>query len=102
MLKKIRVAIAIACFVIIVLLFLDISGVLHKNFAFLAQFQFVPALLALNVVVLRLLPSRWFSGEFTVQLSARREFIRISCLFSPDELSREKRAVIPIPPRKRY
>ena len=52
MLKKIRVAIAIACFVIIVLLFLDISGVLHKNFAFLAQFQFVPALLALNVVVL--------------------------------------------------
>jgi ferredoxin len=52
MLKKIRVVIAIACFVIIVLLFLDISGVLHKNFAFLAEIQFVPALLALNVIVL--------------------------------------------------
>ena len=52
MLKKIRIVIAVICFVIIVLLFLDISGVLHKNFAFLAELQFVPALLALNVIVL--------------------------------------------------
>lgn len=55
MLKKIRIALAVACFVIIVLLFLDISGVLHKNFAILAELQFVPALLALNVVVLIIL-----------------------------------------------
>ena len=52
MLKKMRIALAIACFIVISLLFLDISGVLHKNFAFLAEFQFIPALLALNVVVL--------------------------------------------------
>lgn len=52
MLKKIRVILAVICFVIIALLFLDISGVLHKYFAFLAEFQFVPALLALNGIVL--------------------------------------------------
>ncbi len=52
MLRKIRVALAVIFGILITLLFLDISGVLHKYFAFTAEWQFVPALLALNVVVL--------------------------------------------------
>lgn len=52
MLKNIRVTLAVIFFVLITLLFLDISGVLHKYFAFLAEIQFVPALLALNIVIL--------------------------------------------------
>lgn len=52
MLKKIRVALAVIFGLLITLLFLDISGVLHRYFAFAAKLQFVPALLALNVVVL--------------------------------------------------
>lgn len=55
MLKKIRVALAIAFFIVISLLFLDISGVLNKYFAYFAELQFVPALLSINVVVLILL-----------------------------------------------
>lgn len=52
MLRKIRVSLAVIIGILITLLFLDISGVLHKYFAFVAEWQFVPALLALNVVVL--------------------------------------------------
>lgn len=52
MLKKIRVGIAILFGILITLLFLDISGILHKFFGFTAELQFVPALLALNVLVL--------------------------------------------------
>lgn len=52
MLKKIRVILEVIFFVSITLLFLDLSGVLNKHFAFLAEIQFVPALLALNVAVL--------------------------------------------------
>ncbi len=52
MLKKIRVALAVIFGLLITMLFLDISGVLHRYFAFAAKLQFVPALLALNVVVL--------------------------------------------------
>lgn len=49
MLKKIRVATAIFCFVFITLLFLDFTGTLHGWFGWLAKVQFIPALLALNV-----------------------------------------------------
>ena len=52
MLKKIRVALAVIFGLLITMLFLDISGVLHRYFAFAAKLQFVPALLALNAVVL--------------------------------------------------
>ncbi|MGI6572368.1 MAG: 4Fe-4S binding protein [Fermentimonas sp.] len=52
MLKKIRVALAVIFGLLITMLFLDISGVLHHYFAFAAKLQFVPALLALNAVVL--------------------------------------------------
>lgn len=52
MLKKIRVALAVIFGLLITMLFLDISGVLHRYFAFAAKLQFIPALLALNVGVL--------------------------------------------------
>lgn len=55
MLRKIRVILAVVFGILITLLFLDISGVLHKYFAFTAELQFVPALLALNVLVLIIL-----------------------------------------------
>ena len=86
MLKKIRIALAIACFVVISLLFLDISGVLHKNFAFLAEFQFVPALLALNVVVLAVLVVLTLVfGRIYCSVVVLRGCIRISFLSSPEE-----------------
>ena len=52
MLKKIRIVLAVIFGLLITMLFLDISGVLHRYFAFAAKLQFVPALLALNAVVL--------------------------------------------------
>ena len=52
MLKKIRVTLAILCFVAITLLFLDFSGTLHHWLGWLAKIQFLPAVLALNVVVI--------------------------------------------------
>ena len=52
MLKKIRVILATLCFVAITLLFLDFSGTLHRWLGWLAKIQFLPAVLALNVVVI--------------------------------------------------
>ena len=52
MLKKIRVTLAILCFVAITLLFLDFTGTLHRWLGWLAKIQFLPAVLALNVVVI--------------------------------------------------
>ena len=52
MLKKIRVLLATLCFVAITLLFLDFSGTLHHWLGWLAKIQFLPAVLALNVVVI--------------------------------------------------
>ncbi len=51
MLRKIRIAFALLCFVLITLLFLDFTGTLHTYFGWLAKIQFLPALLALNVGV---------------------------------------------------
>lgn len=51
MLRKIRLALAVVCFALITLLFLDFTGTVHTWFGWLAQVQFLPALLALNVVV---------------------------------------------------
>lgn len=51
MLKKIRVALAIAFFLLTTLLFLDFTGVISDHFGWLAKIQFLPALLALNLVV---------------------------------------------------
>ena len=55
MLRRIRTILALVVFVLITLLFLDITGTLHKYFGWLASIQFWPALLALHVGVVALL-----------------------------------------------
>lgn len=52
MLRKIRIIIALICFVLITLLFLDFTGVLHQWFGWLAKIQLIPAILAVNVAVI--------------------------------------------------
>lgn len=49
MLRKIRTTLAILCFALITLLFLDFTGSLHAWFGWLAKIQFLPALLALHL-----------------------------------------------------
>ena len=51
MLKKIRTILAVVCFALITLLFLDFTGTLHCWLSWLAKIQFLPAVMALNVVV---------------------------------------------------
>jgi len=51
MLRKLRITLAVACFLLVTGLFLDFTGTLHAWFGWLAKVQFVPALLALNVFV---------------------------------------------------
>ena len=52
MLKKIRTILAAVFFVLITLLFLDFTGTAHHWLGWLAKIQFLPAVLALNVVVI--------------------------------------------------
>ncbi len=52
MIKKIRVLLAVICFVAVTMLFLDFTGTAAEWFGWLAKIQFVPAVLALNVVAL--------------------------------------------------
>ncbi len=52
MLRKIRIAIAVIFLVGITLLFLDITGEAHRWLGWMAKIQFLPALMALNVVVI--------------------------------------------------
>jgi ferredoxin len=51
MLRKIRTILAGVFFVLITMLFLDFTGTLHHWLSWLAQIQFLPAVMALNVVV---------------------------------------------------
>ena len=66
MLRKIRITLALICFTLVTLLFLDFTGVLQGYFGVLAKVQFLPAVLALNVaailfvVVLTLLCGRLY------------------------------------------
>ena len=55
MLRKIRIVLAAICFVAVTLLFLDFTGTLHLWFGWLAKIQFLPAVLALNFVVIAVL-----------------------------------------------
>ena len=55
MLRKIRITVAAFCFVAVTLLFLDFTGTLHLWFGWLAKIQFLPAVLALNFVVVAIL-----------------------------------------------
>ncbi len=49
MLRKVRISLAAVVFVLITLLFLDVSGTLHTWLSWLAHIQFWPALLSMNV-----------------------------------------------------
>ena len=51
MLRKIRTILAAVVFVLITLLFLDFTGTLHCWLGWLAKIQFLPAVMALNVIV---------------------------------------------------
>lgn len=55
MLKKIRLSFAIVFLILTSLLFLDFTGTVHIWFGWMAKLQFVPAVLALNLVVCILL-----------------------------------------------
>ena len=52
MLRKVRTIFAVISFFLVTLLFLDFTGTLHLWFGWLAKMQLVPAILAVNVVVL--------------------------------------------------
>lgn len=51
MLRKIRRIVAAIFFVLITLLFLDFTGTIHLWFGWLAKIQLVPAILAVNIIV---------------------------------------------------
>ena len=55
MLRKIRLTLAILFFTLTTLLFLDFTGTVHRWFGWMAQIQFLPAVLTLNVGVVLLL-----------------------------------------------
>ncbi len=55
MLRKIRITLAAICFIAITLLFLDFTGTVHLWFGWLAKIQFLPAVLALNAIVIAVL-----------------------------------------------
>ncbi|MBQ6309927.1 MAG: 4Fe-4S binding protein [Bacteroidales bacterium] len=52
MLRRIRVLLATIFFILITLLFLDFTGTLHRFFGWMAKIQFLPAVLALNVIII--------------------------------------------------
>lgn len=51
MLRKTRIILATVMFALVTLLFLDFTGTLHRWIGWAAKIQFLPALLALNTVV---------------------------------------------------
>ena len=55
MLRKIRIAAALCCFVGVTLLFLDFTGTLHAWLGWLSKIQFLPALLAVDAGIVALL-----------------------------------------------
>lgn len=52
MLRKIRIIIGSLFFLLTTMLFLDFTGVFHSWFGWMAKVQLIPALLAMNIVVL--------------------------------------------------
>ena len=55
MLKKIRTILGAVFFILITLLFLDFTGPLHHWLSWLAKIQFIPAILAMNFIIVALL-----------------------------------------------
>ncbi len=51
MLRKIRIALAVVSLTLVTLLFVDFSGTCARHFGWMAKIQFLPAVLAANVVV---------------------------------------------------
>ncbi len=51
MLRKLRICFATVFFILLTLLFLDFTGTFHAWFGWMAKIQFVPAVLAINFVV---------------------------------------------------
>ena len=51
MLRKLRIGLAAVCFTAITLLFLDFTGTIHSWFGWLAKVQLLPAVLAMNFIV---------------------------------------------------
>jgi polyferredoxin len=52
MLRKIRIALATVFFIFITLLFLDFTGTIHTWFGWMAQIQFLPAVMTVNAIVI--------------------------------------------------
>lgn len=52
MLRKIRICLATLCFIAITLCFLDFTGILHHYFGWIASLQFLPAVLAGNLLII--------------------------------------------------
>ena len=64
MLRRVRITLAVVFYTLITLLFLDFTGTIHKYFGWMADIQFIPALLALNVgVVVALLVLTFLFGR---------------------------------------
>lgn len=55
MLRKIRMTLGAVFFILITLLFVDFTGTMHHYVAWMAKLQFIPAVLALNLLVIVLL-----------------------------------------------
>lgn len=55
MLRKLRIGMAAIFFLLVTILFLDFTGTTHAWFGWIAQIQFLPAVLALNLVVVAFL-----------------------------------------------
>ena len=68
MLRKIRIILATIFFLGVTLLFLDFTGTLHAWLGWMAKVQFLPAVLAMNfIIVAILLLIHSFLEEFTVR-----------------------------------
>lgn len=50
MVRKVRIVLAVVCFVAVTMLFLDFTGTAQEWWGWIAKIQFVPALLSLNVL----------------------------------------------------
>ncbi|MGI6718653.1 MAG: 4Fe-4S binding protein [Bacteroidales bacterium] len=93
-LKIIRLIIQIVLFTFMLILFLDFTGTLQTNFAFMARIQFVPALLSLSFIIigllilLTLLFGRIYCSTICPLGTLQDIFIRISNLFYKNNINR--------------
>lgn len=92
MLRKIRIILAVASFVCCTLLFLDLSGELHRYVGWIAKMQFLPAFLAVDVIVV--------VGLIILTLVFGRVYCSVVCPLGilQDVVARIRKAVV----RKRH